>query len=110
MMAASIEASGDPSGLVGDQSVGALFYGLTLSCSKVTSDPVGTAFPSNAITVTNGTTPYTFSVVGTLPTGLALNTSTGAVTGTPTAAGSFSITATDANGTTAGSACAITIN
>jgi len=32
------------------------------------------------------------------------------VTGTPTAAGSFSITATDANGTTAGSACAITIN
>ena len=100
----------NPSGLVGDQSVGALFYGLTLSCSKVTSDPVGTAFPSNAITVTNGTTPYTFSVVGTLPTGLALNTSTGAVTGTPTVSGSFSITATDANGTTAASTCGITIN
>jgi hypothetical protein len=100
----------NPSGLVGDQSVGALFYGLTLSCSKVTSDPVGTAFPINAITVTNGKTPYTFSVVGTLPTGLALNTSTGAVTGTPTVSGSFSITATDANGTTAASTCGITIN
>jgi hypothetical protein len=76
----------------------------------VTSDPVGTAFPINAITVTNGKTPYTFSVVGTLPTGLALNTSTGAVTGTPTVSGSFSITATDANGTTAASTCGITIN
>jgi hypothetical protein len=103
-------AGGDPSGLVGNQSVGALFYGLSLSCSTVTSGTVGVAFNSGAITVSNGTAPYTFSVVGTLPAGLTLNTSTGAVTGTPTASGSFSISATDANGTTAASACAITIN
>jgi hypothetical protein len=40
----------------------------------------------------SGTTP-TYSVsAGTLPTGLSLNTSTGAVTGTPTAQGSFTFT------------------
>jgi uncharacterized protein YjdB len=103
-------SGGDPSGLYGDQSVGALFYGLTLQCSSVTSDPVGTAFPINSITVSNGTAPYTFSVVGTLPAGLTLNASTGAVTGTPTASGSFSITATDVDGTNAGATCPITIN
>jgi hypothetical protein len=105
---------GDPSGLTGDQSVGALFYGLTLNCSAVTSGTVGVAFNSGAITVTSGTAPYTFSVANTapaapLPAGLTLNTTTGAVTGTPTASGSFSITATDADGTNAGAACAIKI-
>ncbi len=116
---------GDPSGLVGNQSVGALFYGLTLACSSTTSGEVGTPFSSGAITVTNGTTPYTFSVlepnsvpVNTLPPGLTLNTSTGAVSGTPTAAetgtsatsATFSITATDKNGTTSAAPCPITIN
>ena len=47
------------------------------------------------------TMPVTFSVAsGTLPGGLALNPSTGAITGTPTAAGSFPLTirATNADG------------
>jgi uncharacterized protein YjdB len=89
--------------------VGVIFNGLSLSCSAVTSGNVGAAFNSGAITVSGGTAPYTFSVVGTLPAGLSLNTSTGAVTGTPTASGTFSIKVTDANGTTATSQCAITI-
>jgi hypothetical protein len=101
---------GDPSGLIGNQSIGALFYGLTLKCSSVTSGIVGVAFNSTAITVSNGTAPYTFAAVGTLPAGLTLNTSTGAVTGKPTVSGSFSITATDTDGTNAGATCAITIN
>jgi hypothetical protein len=101
---------GDPSGLVGDQSVGALFYGLSLSCPAVTSGAVGVAFSSGAVTASGGTAPYTFSVVGTLPAGLTLSPTTGAVTGKPTASGSFSITATDANGTNAATTCAITIN
>jgi len=99
------------SGLVGDQSAGALFYGLTLDCTSVTaSGTVNNPFTSGPITVGNGTPPDTFSVVGTLPTGLTLNTLTGAVTGTPTAAGSFSITAKDANGTNAATNCAIAIH
>jgi len=109
MMSASMESGGDPSGLVGNQSVGALFYGLTLSCPAVTSGHVGVAFNSGALTASGGTAPYTYAVVGTLPTGLTINTTTGAVTGTPTASGSFSITVTDANGTVAASNCTITI-
>ena len=33
-----------------------------------------------------GKRPYTFAIVGTLPAGLTFNTSTGAITGTPTGA------------------------
>jgi hypothetical protein len=69
---------------------------------------VGVAFNSGA-TATNGTPPYTYSVVGTLPAGLTLTTTTGTVAGTPTAAGSFSLTAADANGTNAATTCPITI-
>ncbi|MGO1073261.1 putative Ig domain-containing protein [Lysobacter sp. CA199] len=39
-----------------------------------------------------GTVPYTFLSTGTLPTGLILNTSTGTLSGTPTAAGTFNFT------------------
>jgi hypothetical protein len=37
------------------------------------------------LTPSGGATPYTYSYIGTLPTGLSLDTSTGVVTGTPTA-------------------------
>jgi 6-phosphogluconolactonase (cycloisomerase 2 family) len=47
---------------------------------------VGTAITSfNPLAAHGGTTPYTYSHTGTLPAGLSFNTSTGAVTGTPTA-------------------------
>lgn len=92
----------------GGQSAGALFYGLSLNCSATTTGTVGTSFNSSPITVSNGTGADTFSVVGTLPTGLTLNAN-GSVTGTPTVAGSFAITAVDANGTNSGENCPITI-
>jgi hypothetical protein len=50
---------------------------------------VGVSFNSGPMTVSGGSGPYTYLVVGTLPAGLTLNTTTGAVTGTPTAASSF---------------------
>jgi Putative Ig domain len=82
---------------------------LSVTCSTTTTGTQGVPFNSGAMTVTGGTSPYTFSIVGALPAGLALDASTGAVTGTPTASGSFTIQVKDKNGA-AGTGCAITIN
>jgi hypothetical protein len=52
-------------------------------------------------TVSGGTGPYTWSVsVGSLPSGLTLDPTTGAITGTPSASGpaNFTLTATDNEG------------
>jgi len=53
---------------------------------------------NQTITATGGIQPYTWSIAaGALPPGLSLNPATGAITGTPTAAGpfSFDVTVTD---------------
>jgi hypothetical protein len=70
---------------------------------------------TGSLVATGGVPPYVFSIVsGSLPTGLALNTTTGAITGTPTVYGTFSFTAkvVDSRGGVAGTAtsnCTITI-
>jgi hypothetical protein len=52
---------------------------------------------SQALQVTGGLPPYTFSVTGELPPGLSLDTASGVVSGTPTTPGtySFSVMAMD---------------
>jgi hypothetical protein len=67
---------------------------------------------SATLQATGGTTPYTWSIIGSLPAGLSLNAGTGAITGTPTGVGTSSFTAqvTDANNTTAQRALSITVN
>jgi hypothetical protein len=65
-----------------------------------------------APTVSGGTGPYAWSIsVGSLPTGLALDPTTGAITGTPSAAGpaTFTVTVTDADGQTASVGYAIEV-
>jgi len=65
---------------------------------------VGVAYNSS-LTATGGTSPYTFAITGgALPGGLTLNTSTGAITGTPNTPGPFTFTArvTDSAGLTPG--------
>jgi hypothetical protein len=81
----------------------------SLTCPLVRSGEVGMAFNSPAMTVAGGTLPYTFSVVGALPAGLTLNTTNGAITGTPTASGSFSIQVTDLEGVVAATSCPFSI-
>jgi hypothetical protein len=79
---------------------------LTVSCAKGTAE-VGVAYNSS-IAVTGGTGPYTFTVsTGTLPAGLTLNSTTGAITGTPTAAGTsgFTIKVVDSLNATGYTAC-----
>lgn len=59
---------------------------------------VGTSYSSgSSISVSGGLPPYTFTLTGTLPSGLVLNPATGEITGTPTESGTsrFSITVGD---------------
>lgn len=70
---------------------------ITVNPATLPNGTIGAAY-NQAITATGGTAPYTFAVVsGSLPPGLALAPG-GALTGTPTTAGSFTFTvrATDA--------------
>ncbi|MGX0000719.1 autotransporter domain-containing protein [Pantoea piersonii] len=61
---------------------------------------VGNAW-SQSLTASGGTLPWTWSVTA-LPAGITLDATTGTLSGTPSAAGSYSfqVTATDANGAT----------
>jgi choice-of-anchor A domain-containing protein len=84
--------------------------GPSLACSAVNSGYVGVAFNSPAPAVSGGTAPYIFSIgTGALPAGLTLNTSTGAITGTPTVIGTFTLKVTDKNGVVATGTCPFTI-
>jgi len=73
---------------------------ITVNPATLPDGTVGTPY-NQIVSASGGTAPYTFTVSsGALPTGLILNPTTGAITGTPTTAGTFTftITATDANG------------
>jgi hypothetical protein len=67
---------------------------------------------SETINAQGGTSPYTFAVTsGALPTGTTLNPSSGVISGTPSAAGTFTftITVTDSSGFTGSQALQIII-
>lgn len=77
---------------------------LTMVTSSL-SDPVAGSPYTAVISVTGGTTPYTFSSTGQLLPGLTLNSTTGVISGTVPAANvnlsrSFTISVTDGSGTT----------
>ena len=84
-------------------------YSLVVVCPTITVNPaslpggsVGTAYSQTVAGSPAGT--YSYSVTsGALPTGLTLNGSTGAITGTPTTTGSFNFTITAAAGSCSGS-------
>jgi subtilisin family serine protease len=64
----------------------------TVTTTSLPGGTVGTAY-SETLQATGGTPPYSWSVTsGSLPDGLALNPTTGAVSGTPTSAGTSSFT------------------
>ena len=73
---------------------------LTNAVGSLPAGTVGTAYSTPTITAAGGTGATVYSVSsGTLPGGLALSTTTGVLSGTPTVGGtfSFSIGATDAS-------------
>ena len=67
---------------------------------------------SQTVTASGGTSPYSYAVTaGALPPGLTLNHAAGAITGTPTTSGNYSVSigATDANNATTSVAYTIAI-
>ncbi|MCW0220506.1 MAG: putative Ig domain-containing protein, partial [Prosthecobacter sp.] len=73
---------------------------VTLSPTTLPNPVIGTAY-SQTVSASGGVTPYVYSVSsGSLPAGLSLNSSSGAITGnaTSTTTANFTLRATDANG------------
>lgn len=85
---------------------------LSPSAGALTTATAGSAY-TTSVTASGGTAPYRYEVsAGTLPAGLSLNTSTGAITGTPSALGSafFTITATDSNSVSGSAAYSLAVS
>jgi hypothetical protein len=80
---------------------------LAVTCPNSAAQ-VGITYNS-LLAASGGTPPYRYSIAGTLPAGLSLNTATGVVTGTPSGAvtSNFTATAMDAAEGSASSSCSI---
>ncbi|GAB3255781.1 putative Ig domain-containing protein [Chitinimonas naiadis] len=73
---------------------------IAVAPASLTSAMVGSPY-NRTVSATGGTAAYSYAVTaGTLPAGLNLNATTGALSGTPTAAGSFNFTVTATDSTT----------
>jgi hypothetical protein len=84
-----------------------LVVNAAVSATTAVSSSVLTASKSTTftpVTATGGTGALTYAIAPTLPTGLTLNATTGAITGTPTGASpttTYTVTATDTNSNSA---------
>ncbi len=86
MLAACLSGCGGSSGSAGSGSSSSSVSIRATATTTAQSLTVGTVMTRfSPLTPSGGTTPYIYSYGGTLPTGLSFSTSTGAVTGTPTA-------------------------
>lgn len=87
---------------------------LSISGTPVLTGTDDVAYAGFTVTGSGGTLPYTYSLFGSWPPGITINATTGAVSGTPTLAGSYpglSIRVTDAYGVTSDlSTFAITVS
>ena len=82
--------------------MGGAVISVGISGTPVTTGTADVAYAGFTVTASGGTPPYTYALVGTWPAGITVNSTTGAVSGTPTESGTFadlSVSATDADGT-----------
>ncbi|OFW03357.1 MAG: hypothetical protein A3G20_05600, partial [Acidobacteria bacterium RIFCSPLOWO2_12_FULL_59_11] len=102
----------DANGATVDQALAITIYpALSVTTSALSDGTVSLAY-SQTLAASGGKTPYTWGILsGALPAGLSLNTSTGEISGTPTASGTsnFTVQVTDANGATSSRALTITV-
>ncbi|MBL8211354.1 MAG: putative Ig domain-containing protein [Bryobacterales bacterium] len=82
-----------------------------ITTTSLPAGTVGTAY-NQTLNGTGGQTPYAWSLTGNPPPGLTLNATTGALTGTPTQAGTYSLQVQlrDAANVTANATLGLTIN
>lgn len=66
---------------------------LSITTTSLTSVAVGTGY-AQGVAVSGGQTPYTWSVSSGLPSGLNINSTTGAIYGYPSVSGTFNFTVT----------------
>ncbi len=79
---------------------------IALTPATLAGGTAGTAY-TQALTISGGIAPYTATLTGTLPTGIAFDTTTRTFSGTPTQAGSFNVSVTVAD-STGGTAATVT--
>lgn len=78
--------------------MGGAIVGPELDGTPVLTATENSAYAGFTVSARGGSTPYTYALVGTWPAGISINASTGAVSGTPTEAGTFvglSVSVTD---------------
>lgn len=74
---------------VGAGTSGGVVTSLSISGTPVLTATEGVAYAGFTAVGDGGDPPYTFSLVGTWPAGISVNSSTGEVSGTPTESGTF---------------------
>ena len=108
----------DSSSGAGSPFTGTGSYTLTLGSPAITLTPTTLPAPTievayrQTLSTSGGASPYTYSIsAGALPAGLTLSSTTGVISGTPTATGTFNftVTAKDTSSFTATQAYAFTI-
>ena len=91
-MPGSTTISATLSGVAGSTTLTVQATPLTITTASLPGGTLNVSY-SATLAAGGGTSPYTWSIAsGSLPAGLSLNSSTGVISGMPTAAGTFSFT------------------